>query len=222
MTIDVKICGLSTAETMDAALDAGADHVGLVVFPPSPRHVDPDRAAELAGRARGRAGIVVLTVDADNALLAEIMDRVRPDILQLHGHETPERVAEIRARHNVVIWKAVPVADAADVEAARAYAEGADRILFDAKPPRDATRPGGNARAFDWTLLTGLDLEKPFVLSGGLDAGNVGTALTLTRAPAVDVSSGVESTLGVKDADKIRAFVRAARAAAHAEEMAGQ
>jgi phosphoribosylanthranilate isomerase len=222
MTIEVKICGLSTAETMGAALDAGADHVGLVVFPSSPRHVEPERAAVLAAQARGRARVVVLTVDADDALIDRIMTKVRPDVLQLHGRETPERVAAIRQRHAVEIWKALPVGEAADLAVAAGYAGVADRIVFDARPPKGATRPGGNAISFDWTLLTGLDLQKPFVLSGGLDAGNVGTALAVTRAPAVDVSSGVESGPGIKDIEKIGAFTRAARAAARAEEMAGQ
>lgn len=222
MAIEVKICGLSTVETLEAALEAGADQVGFVVFPASPRHVTPAKAAELAAHARGKASIVVLTVDAADALLADIMTAVRPDILQLHGHESPERVADIARRHGVQIWKAIPVAEAADLAHVGDYAAMADRLLFDAKPPKGATRPGGNAVAFDWNLLTKLDLAKPFVLSGGLDADNVGEAIRITHAPAVDVSSGVERAPGLKDEMKIRAFISAARAAARAEEMAGQ
>ncbi len=214
MATEVKICGLSTAPTLDAALDAGADFVGLVFFPPSPRHVAPADAAALAARARGRAGIVALTVDADDALLAEIVAAIRPDVLQLHGRETPARAADLAARHDVEVWKAIGVGTAADLAAASPYLGAADRILFDAKPPKDATRPGGNARAFDWTLLAGLDLAKPFVLSGGLDAGNVAQALRVTGAPAVDVSSGVERAPGDKDPDNIREFLRAVRTAA--------
>jgi phosphoribosylanthranilate isomerase len=221
MAVEIKICGLSTNETLEAALNSGADHVGFVMFPRSPRHVDLEQATRLADIARGRAGIVILTVDADDALLDQIMSKVRPDALQLHGFETPQRVADIAARYGVKVWKAVAVETADDLRAARLHAEVADRVLFDAKPPKGATRPGGNAVSFDWDLLADLDLGKPFVLSGGLDPDNVGTALGVTRAPAVDVSSGVESAPGVKDAEKISAFVRAARDAGLAERMAG-
>lgn len=214
MTVEIKICGLSTPETLGAAIAAGADHVGFVLFPRSPRHVEVERAAQLAAQARGKAGVVVLTVDADDALLDRVVAEVKPDVLQLHGSETPQRVAELKTRYGVPVWKAVAIATSEDVIAAEGYDGVADRVLFDAKPPKGATRPGGNAVTFDWTLLAKLDGAKRFVLSGGLDPENVGEALKVTCAPAVDVSSGVEIRPGLKDADKIEAFVRAARAAA--------
>jgi phosphoribosylanthranilate isomerase len=214
MTLLVKICGLSTPEALDAALDAGADFVGFVFFPPSPRNLDFATARALGQRVAGRAGKVALTVDADDALLQTIVDALKPDMLQLHGRETPQRVSAVKARFGLPVMKALPVEVAADLAAVPAYAAVADRLLFDARAPREATRPGGLGRPFDWRLLAGLDPGVPFMLSGGLDAGNVATALAVTRARAVDVSSGVESAPGVKDADKIRAFIRAARLAA--------
>ena len=208
----VKICGLSTEETLDAALAAGAERVGLVFFPRSPRHVTLVRARTLAARARGRAEIVALVVDPDDAGLAEIVTAAVPDRLQLHGHETPERVAAIRSRFGRPVVKALGIASAADLDALPAYAAVADEILFDAKPPKEARLPGGNGVAFDWHILAGLDLAIPFMLSGGLGPANVGEALRVTRAPAVDVSSGVETAPGVKDPVLIAAFVKAARA----------
>lgn len=212
MMTTVKICGLTTQDTLDVALDAGADAVGFVFFAKSPRNIAPEAAARLADRARGRARIVALTVDAGDEELAVIMQQTRPDVLQLHGHESPARVAELKRRYQTEIWKALPVGEAADLAAAGAY-ESADRILLDARPPKGATRPGGNAVPFDWTLLAALDRTKPFVLSGGLTPENVGEAIRITAAPAVDVSSGVESAPGVKDPDRIRAFIQAARSA---------
>lgn len=212
MITGVKICGIRAAEALEAALEAGADYIGLVLFPPSPRHVAPAEAARLAARARGRAGVVVLTVDASDAEMRDMLDAVRPDILQFHGTERPETIGRWRTRVRE-IWKCVPVGAAADLAAAARYLPVADRILFDARAPKDATRPGGNARRFDWRLLTGLDLAKPFVLSGGLDPGNVAAAIRETRPATVDVSSGVERAPGEKDPDLIRAFVRAAHAA---------
>ena len=221
MSIDIKICGLKTPETLDAALDAGADFVGVVFFPRSPRNIAPEAAAELLARARGRAGVVALVVDPDDALLEEVVGRVRPDLVQLHGHESLERVAAIRARFGVPVMKAVGIASAADLALAQAYAAVADRLLLDAKAPADARHPGGNGLVFDWELIAGqnaaslaLDAEKPFMLSGGLTPGNVGEALGITHARGVDVSSGVESAPGVKDPALIVAFVQAARAAA--------
>jgi phosphoribosylanthranilate isomerase len=213
MTLLVKICGLSTPDTLDVALDAGADMVGFVFFPPSPRHVTQDTARMLGARAHGRALKVALSVDADDALLAAAIEALEPDILQLHGHETPERVAAVRARYRLPVMKAIAVETAADLAAVSRYAHVADRLLFDARAPRGATRPGGLGRAFDWRLLENLDSPVPFMLSGGLDAENVAAALAITRAPGVDVSSGVERAPGDKDPDKIRAFIRAARAA---------
>jgi len=194
----VKICGLSTATTLDVALEAGADAVGFVFFPPSPRHLGYDAARTLGARVKGRAEKVALSVDADDAMLAAAVAALRPDVLQLHGKETPARVAAIRQRFGLPVMKAIAVED---------------RLLFDARAPREATRPGGLGRAFDWRLLENLDPGIPFMLSGGLDAGNVAEALRITRARGIDVSSGVERAPGEKDPDKIRAFVRATRAA---------
>ena len=213
----VKICGLSTEETLDAALDAGAERIGLVFFPRSPRHVGLDRAAELAARARGRAAIVALVVDADDTTLDAIVVAAAPDRLQLHGGETPARLEAIRARYGRPVVKALGISSAADLAVVPAYAAVADEILFDAKPPKGARLPGGNGVPFDWRILRGLDLAVPFMLSGGLDPGNVGEALRVTRAPAVDVSSGVETAPGVKDPALIAAFVEAARAARREE-----
>ena len=199
---------------MEAALAAGADLVGLVFFPPSPRAVTFAAAAELAKLARGRAGVVALTVDSDDRLLADIVEAAAPDLLQLHGRETPERVGAIRARFARPVMKAIAVASAEDLTAVPAYAAVADRLLFDARPPTGATRPGGHGRAFDWSLISRLDRSKPVMLSGGLDPGNVAAAIASVRPDAVDVSSGVERKPGEKDPEKIKAFVAAARAAA--------
>jgi phosphoribosylanthranilate isomerase len=213
MTVEIKICGLSEERTLEAAIAAGAEIVGLVSFPKSPRHVAPEQAAALAARARGRARIALLTVDAEDALLAELVAAVSPDILQLHGAETSERVKALRRRYDREIWKAAAIEQAGDLGLAEPYWETADRVLFDARPPRGAALPGGNGAVFDWTLLAGLDPHRAFVLSGGLTPGNVAAAIRTTRARAVDVSSGVESAPGVKDATLIAAFVREARAA---------
>jgi phosphoribosylanthranilate isomerase len=214
MSLIVKICGLSTADALDAALEAGADMAGFVFFPPSPRSVSFAAAKTLGARVEGRANKVALSVDADDDLLSHIVDSLSPDLLQLHGRETADRVAEIRARFRLPVMKAIAVEAAADLAAIDAYAAVADRLLFDARAPREATRPGGLGKSFDWHLLANIDTRAPFLLSGGLDAGNVAQALRITRAPGVDVSSGVERAPGEKDADKIRAFVRAARQAA--------
>jgi phosphoribosylanthranilate isomerase len=214
MTLLVKICGLSTPEALDVALTSGADLVGFVFFPPSPRNVGLDQARALGARVRGRAGKVALSVDADDALLDAVVDSLRPDMLQLHGSESPERVSELKQRHGLPVMKAIPVETQADLAAITRYAPITDRLIFDARAPRDATRPGGLGKPFDWRLLQNLDPGVPFMLSGGLDAGNVAEALLLTRAPGVDVSSGVERAPGEKDPDRIRAFIRAARAAA--------
>jgi len=209
----VKICGLSTATTLDVALEAGADAVGFVFFPPSPRHLGYDAARTLGARVKGRAEKVALSVDADDAMLAAAVAALRPDVLQLHGKETPARVAAIRQRFGLPVMKAIAVEARGDLAAVADYASVADRLLFDARAPREATRPGGLGRAFDWRLLENLDPGIPFMLSGGLDAGNVAEALRITRARGIDVSSGVERAPGEKDPDKIRAFVRATRAA---------
>ena len=209
--ICVKICGLSMPDTLDVALDAGADMVGFVFFAPSPRNISFDLARDLAPRVEGRAKKVALSVDADDAMLDAIVAGLAPDMFQLHGKETPARVAAIRKRFGLPVMKAVGVATASDVARAEDYAGVTDMILFDAKPPRDAVLPGGNGRAFDWTILRGLRADPTWMLSGGLDAGNVAEALQITGAAAVDVSSGVESAPGVKDPARIRDFIAAAR-----------
>jgi phosphoribosylanthranilate isomerase len=213
MTLLVKICGLSTAATLEVALEAGADAVGFVFFPPSPRHLGYEAARALGARVKGRAEMVALSVDADDAMLAAAVEALRPDALQLHGNETPARVVAIKQRFGLPVMKAIAVEARGDLAAIAGYVGVADRLLFDARAPREATRPGGLGKAFDWRLLENLDPGIPFMLSGGLDADNVAEALRVTRARSVDVSSGVERSPGEKDPDKIRAFVRAARAA---------
>ena len=212
MPTRVKICGLSTPATLEVALAHGADYVGFVVFPPSPRNVSLETAANLAGLARGRASSVVLLVDADDGLIDSVTRQIAPDLLQLHGEETPARVAEIRARWNVPLIKAVKVESAGDARGALAYAQAADLILFDAKPPPDATRPGGHGATFDWSAIDNVSREiGDFMLSGGLTLDNVAAAIAATGAPIVDVSSGVEKRRGEKDPDLIRRFLRAAK-----------
>ena len=213
MPLIVKICGLSTRETLDVALDAGADMVGFVFFPPSPRHIDLETARALGKQAKGRALKVALSVDADDATLANIVDALQPDILQLHGGETVARVRDIRQKFGLPVMKAIAVQTSADLASLAGYAAVADHILFDARAPKEATRPGGLGAVFDWRLLENLDLRIPFMVSGGLHAGNVAEAVRVTRAGGADVSSGVESVPGVKDPDMIRAFIRAARMA---------
>jgi phosphoribosylanthranilate isomerase len=214
----IKICGLSTPETLDAALSAGADMVGFVRYPKSPRHVSLDLGHRLSLQARGRAQRVVLLVDPTDEAIAQAVEAINPDLIQLHGRETPERVAEIRSMVKRPVMKAVGVAEASDLATLSPYA-GADHILLDAKPPRTADAlPGGNGISFDWRLLNGLDPRVSFMLSGGLNPDNVAEAIRLTRPKAVDVSSGVESGPGLKDPARIEAFIRAARtafAAAH-------
>ena len=215
MTTEVKICGLRTQGALDAALAAGADYVGFVFYARSPRNIAPAEARLLAARARGKAKIVALLVDPDDTLLTEVIDTVAPDIVQLHGSETPARVAEIAQRFGRAVMKSVSVADAGDIQAALAYAGKADRILFDAKAPADdvAALPGGNGIAFDWQALAGLEGRIDYMLAGGLNLANVGEAIRLTGARAVDVSSGVESGPGEKDPELIRRFIHAAKTA---------
>ncbi len=215
MTTEVKICGLRTQGALDAALAGGADYVGFVFYARSPRNIAPADARLLAARARGKAKIVALLVDPDDTLLSEVIDTVAPDIVQLHGSETPARVAEIAQRFGRPVMKAVSVADADDIQAALAYAGKADRILFDAKAPADdaAALPGGNGIAFDWQALAGLEGRIDYMLAGGLNPANVGEAIRLTGARAVDVSSGVESGPGEKDPELIRRFIQAAKTA---------
>jgi phosphoribosylanthranilate isomerase len=212
MPLIVKICGLSTRETLDVALDAGADMVGFVFFPSSPRHLSLGMARELGKRATGRASKVALTVDADDATLANLIEALQPDILQLHGKETVARLRDIKQTFGLPVMKAIAVATPADLASLPGYAAVADRILFDAHAPKGATRPGGLGAVFDWHVLESLDLKLPFMVSGGLNAGNVAEAVRVTRTGGVDVSSGVERTPGIKDPEMIRAFIRAARA----------
>ena len=210
----VKICGLSEPTSLDAALEAGADMVGFVFFAGSPRHVGLDAARVLGARVAGRARKVALTVDADDATLVAIIEALRPDLLQLHGSETPERVRAVRETFALPVIRSIAVAGPADLAQVALFDAVADHLLFDARPPRGAGRPGGNGEAFDWTLLHGLATRRAWLLAGGLTAATVGTALRRTGAPGVDVSSGVESAPGVKDAAKIARFVAAVREAA--------
>jgi phosphoribosylanthranilate isomerase len=212
----VKICGLSTPETLRSALDAGADMVGLVFHPRSPRFVTTEKARDLAVLARGRAQIVALTVDMGLDEALSLSAALKPDWLQLHGRETPAHMAAIRAATGTRVMKAIGVSDASDLAMIAAYRDAADLILLDAKPPKDAAYPGGHGRPFDWAILAGLDPSLPFLLSGGLHPGNVADAIRAAKGHGlalrgVDVSSGVESAPGVKDAQKIREFIAAAR-----------
>lgn len=260
MAFLVKICGLKTPETLDTVIEAGADMAGFVFFPPSPRNLEYEVARRLGERAKGRVLKVALTVDADDAAFESIVESLRPDMLQLHGRETPARIMELKRRFGLPVMKAIAVEEKEDLIPVAIYTRVADRILFDARPPREATRPGGLGKAFDWHLLIsrwkfrkatsnriagwgGYDVPKqssgnggwggdaeslrhawfslrdalapgtPFMLSGGLDTGNVAEALAITRAGGVDVSSGVERAPGEKDSDKIRTFIKAARQA---------
>ncbi len=209
----IKICGLSSIESVNWAIDAGADWLGFNSFPKSPRYVPIAQMAQLAEVARGRAKIIALTVDADQATLDAIVAVAAPDIIQLHGHESPELVAEIAARYERPVMKVQGISSAEDVARAKAYDAVVDYHLFDAKPPKDATRPGGLGVTFDWALLQGLDLTKPMMLSGGLTPQNVAEAILQTRPFGVDVASGVESAPGVKDKELIERFIAASRQA---------
>jgi phosphoribosylanthranilate isomerase len=218
----IKICGLSTSETLRAALDAGAEMIGLNFHPRSPRFVAMERAVELASMARGRAEIVALIVDWDEAQARALVEALKPDWLQLHGAEPPALVAAIKAATGRRVMKALGIADAGDLARIAPYATVADRILLDAKPPKDAAYPGGHGRPFDWSLLAGLDPAFGFMLSGGLDPANVTHAIAIARPAGVDVSSGVESAPGLKDSGRIAEFVAAARKGAADLRKAGQ
>jgi phosphoribosylanthranilate isomerase len=212
MPVDIKICGITSEEAMEAAVEAGADYVGLVFFPPSPRSLAPARAAELVEFLPEDIVRVGLFVDADDAWLDQVLAEVRLDLLQFHGQETPERIEAVRLEYGLPVMKSLGVSTPDDLARVEPYLAAADHLLFDAKPPKGAILPGGNAVAFDWSILAGRDFALPWMLAGGLDAGNVGEALRITGAPAVDVSSGVESAPGVKDPARIHAFVAAVRA----------
>ncbi|HYC68446.1 phosphoribosylanthranilate isomerase [Brevundimonas sp.] len=208
-----KICGLTTPETLDAALAGGAAFVGAVIFPRSPRHIDPLHAAALFERARGRAKIVAVTVDADDALLTEIALILKPDLIQLHGSETPARAEHIRTLTGAGIIKALPIRVHEDFAEAEAWEPFADHLMFDAKPPEGSDLPGGVGARFDWTLLADRAFRRPWFVAGGLTPENVAEALRISGAPAVDVSSGVETAPGVKEPALIAAFLDAARSA---------
>lgn len=213
MRINVKICGLKTPEMVAVSAEAGATAVGFVFFPPSPRAVTVEQARVLAESVPPGIDRVALVVDADDAVLEQIVAQVPLDILQLHGCETPERVAQIRRDFGLPTMKAIAVADALDLRQIERYVSVADKLLFDARASTDAKRPGGNARCFDWQLLHGMECPVPWMLAGGLHAGNVGEALRITQAKGVDVSSGVESSPGCKSEVKIWEFIQAVRQA---------
>lgn len=205
--IQAKICGVTTLEAFAAAADGGARFIGLVSFKPSPRHLSVNEMEALLAEAGRPALVVVLTVNADDAHLAEIAERVRPDFIQLHGIETPERAMQVRALTGAGIIKALAVSGRADLADLEAWDEAADHLLFDARPPKGSDRPGGLGTSFDWSLLAGLELGRPWFLAGGLTPDNVAEAIRRTAAPLVDVSSGVESAPGVKEPRLIRAFL---------------
>lgn len=211
MPVKVKICGVRTRDIVDTAVDAGADYIGLVFFPRSPRHLELEAGRALAEHALGRIGTVAVTVDPDDALIDRLLATVRPNLLQLHGSETPDRVAAIRARFGLPIIKAIGIASADDVVKAADYRGIADLILFDTKAPAGSDLPGGQGRAFDWTILSRLSALRPFALSGGLNPDNVWEALAVTGASVVDVSSGVEIA-GEKNECLVRRFIQSAKA----------
>ncbi len=222
MKRDIKICGLKTEEAVDKVVSLGATHIGFIFFPKSPRNIEPSDAGRLADRVRGRAKIVAVTVNADNDTLDEIVDQLSPDILQLHGSETPERVLNVKAVYGLPVMKALSVRDADDLKKVEPYIGIADRFLFDAKPPAGSELPGGNGVSFDWTLMHLLDGSVDYMLSGGLNKDNLAEAIRLTGAPGIDTSSGVESAPGVKDLGLIEAFFEAARKAERETAVAGR
>ena len=210
MSVEVKICGVTDGDAVDAALQAGADYLGLVFFAKSPRAVTPEQAAEIMQFADDVVK-VGLFVDADDALLDEVLSHLRLDLLQFHGAESPARIEQVRLDFGLPVMKVIPVSAAADLTAAEAFMDCADRLLFDARPPAGATLPGGNAASFDWTILKDFRCKLPWMLAGGLTPANVAEAIRISGTNAVDVSSGVESAPGVKDPARIEAFIRAAK-----------
>ena len=211
--MDIKICGLKTTEALEATIAGGASHAGFIFFAKSPRYIDPGAAAPLAARAKQASVVpVAVTVDADDAFLDAIVAAMRPSMLQLHGRETPERVAELKARHGLPVMKALAISTADDLAKRQPYEGIVDRFLFDAKPPKGSELPGGNAVSFDWSLLARLPADVDYLLSGGIDAKNVGEAIAIANPPGLDLSSGVESAPGVKDVGLIEAFFATVRA----------
>jgi phosphoribosylanthranilate isomerase len=221
MNVQVKICGLTSRDAAQAALKSGADFGGLVFFPASPRHLGLDAARELAAMLRGRVRIVTLMVDPSDAAVDEVVGTIAPDLIQLHGKETPERVGQIAARGKRPIIKALAVAESADIVAAHAYEDVADYFLFDAKANAAATRPGGLGAAFDWQLLAGRSFRRPWGLAGGLTPDNVARAIRIAQPSFVDASSGVEDSPGMKSPERIAAFVTAARNVQYTDQKAG-
>ena len=203
----IKICGLSTPEAIDAAIAGGATHMGLIFFEKSPRHVTTDSAAKLSHHAGDRITKVAVSVDADDAYLDRIVDAVKPDMLQFHGSETPERLQDVKSRFGLPVIKAIAIREAGDIEKAGSYIGITDMFLFDAKAPEGSDIPGGNGIAFDWTIMDRWDSDVPYMLSGGLNAGNIHEALKLSGTEAIDVSSGVETAPGRKDPKLIREFL---------------
>ncbi|MCI9868056.1 phosphoribosylanthranilate isomerase [Rhizobium skierniewicense] len=213
MTPEIKICGLKSADAIERAVRRGASHLGFIFFEKSPRNIEPDIAGKLADAVRGSVKIVAVTVDADNDELDEIIHLLKPDMLQLHGHESPERVLNVKALYGLPIIKAFSIRDADDLAKIDPYIGIADKFLFDAKPPAGSDLPGGNGVSFDWTLLHSLDEGVDYMLSGGLNKDNIAHALAETGAKGIDASSGVESAPGVKDLAMIDAFFDAIRSA---------
>ncbi len=222
MKPDIKICGLKTAEAVERAVRRGATHIGFIFFEKSPRNIEPDIAGKLADAVRGRAKVVAVTVDADNDELDEIIALLKPDILQLHGSESPERVLTIKAMTGLPVMKALAIREGDDLLKVDPYIGIVDRFLFDAKPPKGSDLPGGNGVSFDWTLMRQLDEGVNYMLSGGLNKDNIAEALAISGAPGIDISSGVESTPGVKDLDMIDAFFDAVKNARPQPLKAGQ
>jgi len=206
MKPDIKICGLKTSEAVERAVSRGATHIGFIFFPKSPRNIEPEIAAELAEPVRARVKVVAVTVDANDEELDDIVHLLKPDIIQMHGHESPERVLHVQALYGLPVMKAFSIREAADLDRIDPYIGVADRFLFDAKAPAGSALPGGNGVSFDWSVMASLDDDVDYMLSGGLNKDNVGLALASTRARGVDVSSGVESAPGVKDVKMIDAF----------------
>ncbi|MGB0681621.1 MAG: phosphoribosylanthranilate isomerase [Magnetovibrionaceae bacterium] len=212
MSLLVKICGLKTPEAVDASVEAGADFTGFVFFEPSPRNLTPEEAATLMARVPDRVTKVALVVDPSDDHLEAIVRGSRPDLMQFHGSETPERLALVKLRYGIPVMKALPVSEPGDIAKSEAYAGIASWLLFDAKPPKDATRPGGNAQPFDWQLLKNRRVSLPWLLAGGITLDNLSDAVAISGAKGIDVSSAVESRTGEKDVDLIRRFVAAAKA----------
>lgn len=221
MKPDIKICGLKTAEAIDRALQRGATHIGFIFFEKSPRYIEPDVAGRLAEAARGKAKIVAVTVNPTNDDLDEIVSLLRPDMIQLHGDESPERVLTIKAVYGLPVMKAFSVRTSDDLQRVEAYIGIADRFLFDAKPPKGSELPGGNGVSFDWSLLSWLDDSVEYMLSGGLNKDNIAEAMAITKAPGIDVSSGVESAPGIKDVAMIDRFFDAVEMACQPETASG-